>query len=82
MDAETGAIVAITVVEKRHVQGKSPNMEREGLRQALNDLKKRGIKVKRVITDAHAAIAKMIRKHTAHFYFFKLHLANCSNKHF
>ena len=46
MDEETNDILAIVVVDKRQTDFKSPNMEPEGLREALDSLTRAGFTVK------------------------------------
>lgn len=55
-------ILAVVVVDKRHVGKQSTNMEKEGLVQAMAILEEAGIEVVEVVTDAHSQITKYISK--------------------
>ena len=60
MTNDTSDIVGLVVVDKREVSLKSPNMEKEGLRRILDNLKDKNVKVKEICTDAHVQIKSMI----------------------
>lgn len=62
MNHETKDILAMIVIDKREVGLKSPNMEKEGLRRALHQLKDAGLQVGELVTDAHVQIASMMSK--------------------
>jgi len=54
-------IIHIECLDKREVGGKSPNMEREALKRAINYLKN-VINLKEVVTDASSSGIKMMGK--------------------
>ena len=62
MDEATGRIMAIKCIDKREVDGKSPNMEPEGLRRILQNLQGVGITILEVVTDAHVQIPPILSK--------------------
>ncbi len=52
-------IVHLECIDKREVEGKSPNMEREALKRAIQQLKNL-LNLKEVVTDASSSIIKMM----------------------
>ena len=60
MEPSSGTILHFETVDKREVYFKSPNMECEGLKRALDFLNKNNIKVKEVVTDASITIITFI----------------------
>ena len=62
MDHTSKVILAMAIVDKREVDYKSTNMEKLGLKKALDDLKAAGITVSELVTDAHVQIASMLSK--------------------
>ncbi|KAK3725325.1 hypothetical protein QZH41_016412 [Actinostola sp. cb2023] len=54
-------IVHVECVDKREVERKSPNMEKEALRRAIKSIKQ-VIKLKEMVTDASSSIIKMMRE--------------------
>ncbi|XP_014666172.1 PREDICTED: uncharacterized protein LOC106808111 [Priapulus caudatus] len=61
VECESLTILAVVVVDKRHVGKRSTNMEKEALVRAMSIVREAGIKVVEVVTDAHSQIAKYIR---------------------
>ena len=59
MEHGTGHILTQVILDKRMTTS-SVAMEKEGLRQALQFLQEKGIKVSELVTDAHTAIAAMM----------------------
>jgi len=57
--ADTNTIIQVENVDKREVQNKLPNMERLGLKRALDNLKSK-IEVCEVTTDASTSIRSML----------------------
>ena len=62
MDSGSGLVLNLETVDKREVQGKSPNMEREGLRRCLAKVQER-CTVSELATDASTSVAKVLGKH-------------------
>jgi ribonuclease HI len=62
MTHDGGDIVEMVIVDKREVKLKSPNMEVTAFLKALEELLKKGLKVKEVVTDAHTTIASKMSK--------------------
>ena len=60
MDNETGRILHVETVDKREVDLKSPNMEREALKRSLQFLTSENITVTELVTDASSSIRKML----------------------
>ena len=60
MHNETHEILGLIVLDKREVEKKSPNMEKEGLRQAIDLLLGAKVKVVEVVTDGHLQIKAMM----------------------
>ena len=61
MDMETHKILTVNVVEKREVEGKSPNMEKLGFLRGMVTLQSK-LQVSEVATDAHCQIRATLRK--------------------
>ena len=59
IDAEKGNILAMSVVDVREANGKSPNMERIGFERALADVLQKA-RVKELVTDAHPQIKALM----------------------
>lgn len=49
-------ILAVVVLDKRHVGKQFTNMEKEGLVQAMAIVRETGVRVVEVVTDAHSSI--------------------------
>ena len=62
MDEQNSKIVAMKSVDKREVDGKSPNMEPEALRRCLRNLNGVGLTIEEVVTDAHIQIPPILSK--------------------
>lgn len=62
LDHMTKQIMAMTIVDKREVGLKSPNMEKVGLMRGLKELAEQKMKVTELVTDAHIQIESMISK--------------------
>ena len=62
MDEKTCDILTIACIDKREVDGKSPNMEPAGLRRALQDLQDNGFTLREMVTDAHSQIPPILSK--------------------
>ena len=56
MDSETNKILHIEIIDKREVNLKSPNMEREAFKRSMEYLISKGIKITEAITDASTAV--------------------------
>lgn len=56
MEHNSGDILAQQVVDRREVDFKSPNMEREGFKRCMAELENFGLKPTEVVTDAHPQI--------------------------
>lgn len=56
MEHSSGDILAQQVIDRREVDFKSPNMEREGFKRCMTELDKLGLKPNEVVTDAHPQI--------------------------
>ena len=63
MHHETLEILAMTTVDKRHVGGKSPNMEVHGFQKVLDELLAIGVNVKEVVTDQHPSITALMSRY-------------------
>lgn len=59
MDASTNVILHAETVDKREVQNKSPNMEREAVDRAVGYLKDQ-VEVVEITTDSSTAVTKML----------------------
>ena len=59
MEISKNAILHCETVDKREVQNKSPNMEREAVDRALKSLKER-VNVVEVTTDSSTSVTKML----------------------
>ena len=59
MDASTNVILHTETVDKREVQNKSPNMEREAVDRAVRYLKDQ-VKVVEITPDSSTAVTKML----------------------
>ena len=62
MNEQTAAIMAMKCIDKREVDGKSPNMETEALRHCLDNLEGLGLHIHEVVTDAHVQILPILSK--------------------
>ena len=56
MESESNKISHIETIDKREVNLKSPNMEREAFKRSTEYLISRGIKITEVVTDASTAV--------------------------
>ena len=56
MESETNKILHVETIDKREVNLKSPNMEREAFKRSMEYLISRGIKITEVVTDAYTAV--------------------------
>ena len=56
MDEQTSTILDMQVVDKREVDYKSTNMEKEALKRGLQSLKREKLNLKELVTDAHVQI--------------------------
>lgn len=63
MEHESHTILDVQIVDKREVDGKSPNMEKVGLRKSLAAMEEAGITISELVTDAHRQIACWMRKY-------------------
>lgn len=62
MDHDTLDILAVTVVDKRETERKSPNMETLGFKRGLDTLLDQNVKVVEVVTDQHPGIIGLMSK--------------------
>ncbi len=62
MEKESGVILHTETVDKREVEYKSPNMEREALRRALKYINSTSVHVNELTTDASRSIMTMLGK--------------------
>lgn len=62
MDHTSSTILAMSIVDKRQVGLKSPNMEIEGLKQCLASLISEDVKPSELVTDAHIQTAALMSK--------------------
>lgn len=60
MESETNTILHFENIDKRQVNLKSPNMEREGMIQCLDFLLANGLKIAELITDSSTSVAKTL----------------------
>ena len=60
MESASGIIMHMEHVDRREVQNKSPNMEREALRRGLQFLAGTSVSVAELTTDASPAIIAML----------------------
>lgn len=63
MDHDTLEILQMSIIDKRHAGGKSPNMELMGLKKTLHSLLDARVQVVEVVTDQHPQIIKYLRKY-------------------
>ena len=56
MDSEINKILHVETIDKREVNLKSPNMEREAFKRSMEHLINRGIKIVVVVTDASTSV--------------------------
>lgn len=63
LNHETKDVVAMSIVDKREANLKSPNMEKIGLQRALKQLTDAKLTVSELVTDAHPQIAAMMSKY-------------------
>ena len=59
MESSKNIILNSETVDKREVQNKSPNMEREAVHRALNNIQGK-VKVLEITTDCSTAVTKML----------------------
>ena len=59
MESTKNTILHSETVDKREVQNKSPNMEREAVHRALNHIKGK-VKVVEITTDCSTVVTKML----------------------
>ena len=60
MESESNKILHIETTDKRKVNLKSPNKEREAFKRSMEYLISRGIKITEVVTDASTAVISTI----------------------
>ena len=60
MENRTIKILSCVTVDRREIDFKSPNMEAKGFKASLADLKRHGLNVSEVVTDAHMAVEAII----------------------
>ena len=77
METTTYTILHSETVDKREVQNKSPNMEREAVDQALRKLKER-VSVVEITTDSSTSVTKMLGTYVLLIYRSSLCVANYS----
>lgn len=65
MEISSNTIIYSETVDKREVQNKSPNMEREGASQVLVNLKDK-VNIVEFTTDASTSVTKMLGKYLFH----------------
>lgn len=63
LNLDTLDILSIQVVDKRQVALKSPNMELKAFKDALVELKNKGLTVTEIVTDAHPSISSYMREY-------------------
>ena len=63
MDNGTKDIVNVEIIDKRECQLKSVNMEKLGFVKTMEELKKKGVTVVEVVTDAHCQIIATVSKY-------------------
>ena len=63
MESETNKILHVETIDKREVNLKSPNMEREAFKRSMEYLISRGIKITEVVTDASTAVISTTGSH-------------------
>ena len=56
MESDSNKILHVETIDKREVNLKSPNMEREAFKRSMDYLISRGIKITEVVTDASPAV--------------------------
>ena len=56
MESESNKILHVETIDKREVNLKSPNMEREAFKRSMDYLISRGIKISEVVTDASPTV--------------------------
>lgn len=66
MESMSGVIIHMEHVDRREVQNKSPNMEREALRRGLQFLASSSVSVAELTTDASTAIIAMLNKNNSY----------------
>lgn len=62
MDVDSNKILHFENIDKREVQLRSPNMEREGMIRCLKFLIDNGMQVKELVTDSSTSVAKTLGK--------------------
>ena len=63
LEYDSKDIVTCIIINKRETDMKSTNMEREGLKRALEQLETAGVKVEEVVTDASTTITAFVGKY-------------------
>ena len=76
IEYDSKEILDMFFVDKRMVEGKSPNMEALGFLKALNNIIAAGINVVEVVTDAHISITATMSEYRYQF-FWKLNYKYC-----
>ena len=66
MHHETLEILGMEILDKRHADGKSPNMEVKAFEMLLDKLLAKGIKVVEIVTDQHICITALMSKFLEH----------------
>ena len=69
MEMSKNVILQSETIDKREVQNKSPNMEREGVDRALRHLIDQ-VRVVEITTDSSTAVTKILCKVTIIFYMY------------
>lgn len=69
MEHNNGDILAQQVIDRREVDYKSPNMEREGFKRCMIELERFGLEPSEVVTDAHPQIPTTMRKSSICMFF-------------
>lgn len=62
MDIETNTIIHVETVDKREVNLKSPNMEREGFLRGMKFFHNEKVKVTELVTDGSTSVKKDLGK--------------------
>ena len=62
MESDTKKILTLHTLDKRVTERKSANMEKQGFKNALTELKDKDMKIVEVVTDAHLGIGALMSK--------------------
>ena len=60
MEITNNSILQMVTVDKRQVSLRSPNMEREALKQSLDQLLLLDVTIEELVTDASSSVAKLL----------------------